>query len=151
MTAVRPQYMLHPVPCPTLVTPQFAADQVLAVVCRFDVPSHKIVSSAGKFNEAPPHPPKETGSLSSVAEGLGAALSVKHEDGIFGKPKRIQLVHCRLCRAVVLHHTSNKLAWTPAWQFAARTSNLVFHFSVLLFSFLSAEWTVTVNEGLEKH
>jgi hypothetical protein len=43
------------------------------------------------------------------------------------------------------------VVWTPARQVGARTSNLVLHFSVLLSLTLSAEWSVTVNEGLEKH
>jgi hypothetical protein len=107
MTAVRLQYMLHPVPCPALVTPQLDADQVFALVCRFDVPSHKIVSGTRKFDEAPPNPAQKTGALSSVAEGFGAMLSMEHEDGIFGKPKRIQLVHCQLSRALVLYYTSD--------------------------------------------
>jgi hypothetical protein len=151
MTAVRLQYMLHPVPCPALVTPQLDADQVLALVCRFDVPSHKIVSSTRKFDEAPPHPTKKTSGLAPVAEGFGAAFSVEHEDGIFGQPQRVQFVHCPLCLAVVLYYAGDQMVGTLKWQFLARASDLVFHFSVLLFSFLSAEWTVTVNEGLEKH
>jgi len=107
MTTMRLQYMMHPVSCSALVTPEFDADHVLALVCRFDVPSHKIVSSARKFDEAPPCPAEKTCALSSMTKGFGTALSTKHEDRTFRKAIGVQLVNGQLCRSVLPYYAGD--------------------------------------------